>query len=160
MEILRINFAILQRYSLLWFSGSQLQFASLLNFCFKKCLRRSKMSRNKISFKITIGFWWQRASWLELWPPWVIKSFNLGCAKMSCCGSHLPNKTLSGFPSISSVSHFQMTLCFNWPNTDKSFNLIESAILEAFSTDLNKLKRGQKIDSNGIENKCVKMFRN
>merc|ERR1719318_2498642 len=64
-----------------------------------------------------------------------IKSLVLGCAKMSCCGSHEESIRLSGLSSMVSVSHFQITLCFSFPNTLISTFLLDSDISEDFRTD-------------------------
>merc|ERR1712112_658977 len=70
-------------------------------------------------------------------PPWVMNNLTLGWARREVCGSHEDNITLGGASSMS-VSHFQITLCLSLENTDNIINLLDSGILEAFSTDPNE----------------------
>ena len=55
---------------------------------------------------------------------------------MSCWGSHLESFTLSGKPSMVSVSHFQSIFCLSLLNTDRKAFLLSSDIREDFKIDL------------------------
>ena len=56
---------------------------------------------------------WHKDSSKLRYPAWVMKSFVLSCPRISCWGRNFLTSMLSGFPSISSDSHFINTFSFS-----------------------------------------------
>ena len=82
----------------------------------------------------TMGVLWQMVSWMLPAPPWVRKRTTLGWARRSCWGSQEETSTFGGASGIA-TSHFQITFCLSWANTERSSCRFASGILDDLMTE-------------------------